>query len=239
MDQPTCVFATVLPAPDPDLKEKRLVTDRRTPHVAPRARELQVTGTAELRSPADRASVRVCVSSSKESVNEATDSVSRRIDYILQCVRTHGINNEDVLVRKFLHREEDQYHMNAEVTVTFSDFTKMELVCRLLLEKLDKSVIVGLPQYFYSPECLNHLRRRVCASAVENAKQKASDMGQILGQTLGSPLLIVEEEMREVHNENNASEHGSLTPLPSIPSSTAFSRVSITFNIRDRTGKTL
>ncbi|KAJ0061148.1 hypothetical protein NL108_008829, partial [Boleophthalmus pectinirostris] len=70
---------------------------------------------------------------------------------------THGINNEDVLVRKFLHREEDQYHMNAEVTVTFSDFTKMELVCRLLLEKLDKSVIVGLPQYFYSPECLNHL----------------------------------------------------------------------------------
>ncbi|XP_033846541.2 interleukin-1 receptor-associated kinase 1-binding protein 1 homolog [Periophthalmus magnuspinnatus] len=239
MDPQTRVFATVLPTPDSGMKDKRLETDRRTPHVPPRPRELQVTGTAELCAPADRASVRVCVSSSKESVNEATNSVSRRLDYILQCVRTHGINTEDVLTRTFLHREEEQYHMNAEVAVTFSDFAKMELVCRLLLEKLDKSVIIGLPRYFHSPECLSQLRRRVCASAVDNAKQKASDISQLLGQTLGSPQLIVEEEIREVHSEDDGSEHRPLTALPCIPSITAFSRVSITFGIKDRIGKQL
>lgn len=50
-------------------------------------REVQVTGVAEASSPADRASLRVSVSSTKESVNEATDSVARRLDYILQALR--------------------------------------------------------------------------------------------------------------------------------------------------------
>lgn len=52
-----------------------------------REREVQVTGTAEVCCPADRVSVRVSVSSRKESVNEATNSVSRRLDYILQAAR--------------------------------------------------------------------------------------------------------------------------------------------------------
>lgn len=50
-------------------------------------REVQVTGTAEVRCQADRASVRVSVGNSKESVSEATHSVSRRLGYILQALR--------------------------------------------------------------------------------------------------------------------------------------------------------
>lgn len=53
-----------------------------------RLREVTVTGTAEVCSPADRASARVSVgSSSKDSANEATNSVSRRVGYILQTLR--------------------------------------------------------------------------------------------------------------------------------------------------------
>lgn len=51
------------------------------------ARELQVTGTAEVSYPADRASVRLSVGNSKATVNEVTSSVSRRLEYILQAVR--------------------------------------------------------------------------------------------------------------------------------------------------------
>lgn len=55
---------------------------------AHRLREVQVTGTAEVCSPADLASVRVTVGGgSKEKVNEATNSASRRLEYILQAVR--------------------------------------------------------------------------------------------------------------------------------------------------------
>lgn len=51
-------------------------------------REMQVTGTAQVCSPADLASVRVTVGGgSKDKVNEATNSASRRLEYILQAVR--------------------------------------------------------------------------------------------------------------------------------------------------------
>lgn len=42
--------------------------------------------------------------------------------------------------------------------MTFSDFENMERVCRVLLEKLDKSVCVGTPHFYHSAECLSQMR---------------------------------------------------------------------------------
>lgn len=59
-----------------------------TTSAAYRRREVTVTGTAESCFPADRVSVRVSVgSSTKDTANEATNSVSRRVGYILQTLR--------------------------------------------------------------------------------------------------------------------------------------------------------
>uniref|UniRef100_UPI0037E70F5F interleukin-1 receptor-associated kinase 1-binding protein 1 homolog n=1 Tax=Semicossyphus pulcher TaxID=241346 RepID=UPI0037E70F5F len=249
MDSQSRVFAAILPAARREYVgdeneqglEVRAVT-RQSP--GNRVREVQVTGTAEVCCPADRVSVRVSLSSSKESVNEATNSVSRRLEYILQTVRQHGVSDKDTSVRRFLHREADQYHMEAEVVVSFSDFEKMEGVCRVLLEKLDKSVCVGTPQFYHSAECLSQMRRRVCVSAVENAQQKACEVSQLLGQTLGPPLLIREEETKEWRSEDeeNGGRGQGAAPLSHIPCSptiTASSRVSVSFSLRDRSRKKL
>lgn len=87
-------------------------------------------------------------------------------------------------------------------------------------------------------------RQRACVSAVENAQQKATEVSQLLGQTLGSPLLVREEETREWRNEDE--EEGGrgqggapLSPLPSTPTITASSRVSVSFSLRDRSRKKL
>ncbi|XP_077366745.1 interleukin-1 receptor-associated kinase 1-binding protein 1 homolog [Festucalex cinctus] len=213
----------------------------------PSPRELHVTGTAEVSYPADRASVRLSVGNNKTTVNEVTSSVSRRLEYILQAVRQHGVREEDITVRKFLHRDQEVYHMNAEVTVTFSDFDQMEHACSVLLEKLDRSVSVGQPRFFHSAECLNRVRQSACVSAVENAQQKASRISQLLGQSLGAPTLVREDETREwrSHGEDDEEEDGGggrrgqeaastqVTPLPRIPSVTASSRVSVYFRMRD------
>ncbi|KAE8287054.1 Interleukin-1 receptor-associated kinase 1-binding protein 1-like protein [Larimichthys crocea] len=190
MESQTRVFAAVLPAAGREFaghdNEQGLdvrAVNRHSP--GNRLREVQVTGTAEVCCPADRASLRVSVGSSKESVNDVTNSVSRRLEYILQAVRQHGVSDRDT-----------------SVVVTFSDFENMERVCRVLLEKLDKSVCVGTPHFYHSAECLSQMRRRACVSAVENAQQKASEVSQLLGQTLGSPLLVREEETREWRNED-------------------------------------
>ncbi|KAM9339470.1 interleukin-1 receptor-associated kinase 1-binding protein 1 homolog [Symphorus nematophorus] len=245
MDNQSRVFAAILPAAGRELAGNENEQGLRTnPSSGNRLREVQVTGTAEVCCPADRVSVRVSVGSSKESVNEATNSVSRRLEYVLQAVRQHGVSDSDTSVRRFLHREADQYHMDAEVVVTFSDFEKMERVCSVLLEKLDKSVCVGTPQFYHSVECLTQMRRRACVSAVENAQQKACEVSQLLGQTLGPPLLVREEESREWRNEDEeggdrSQGTTSLPHLPCTPAITASSRVSVSFSLRDRSRKKL
>lgn len=92
MDNPSRVFAAILPAAGREFtdneKEKGLevlAVNRQSP--SNRVREVQVTGIAEVCCPADRVSVRVSVGNSKESVNEVTNSVSRRLEYILQALR--------------------------------------------------------------------------------------------------------------------------------------------------------
>ncbi|KAM3603545.1 uncharacterized protein V6R79_024394 [Siganus canaliculatus] len=200
-----------------------------------RTREVHVTGTAEVRAPADQASVRVTVGNSKESVSEATSSVSRRLEYILQAVRQHGITDKDILVRKFMRRETDQYRMDAEVVVTFGDFEKMEQVRNVLLEKLDKSVVVGPPLYFHSPKLLSHTRHCAFVSAAENAQQKAKETSALFWQTLGPPLLVREEETKDwkTEDEDGDRDQGGAAShrLPCIPSITAFSRVFISFSL--------
>ncbi|XP_041814949.1 interleukin-1 receptor-associated kinase 1-binding protein 1 homolog isoform X2 [Chelmon rostratus] len=155
-----------------------------------------------------------------------------------QSTRQHGVSDKDAAVRRFLHREADQYHMNAEVAVTFSDFEKMERVCGVLLEKLDKSVCVGAPQFYHSAEYLSQMRRRACVSAVENAQQKACEVSQLLGQTLGAPLLVREEETREWRNEDG-EDGGRLSHLPCTPTITMSSQVSVSFSLRDGSRKKL
>ncbi|XP_071334825.1 interleukin-1 receptor-associated kinase 1-binding protein 1 homolog [Trachinotus anak] len=249
MDSPSRVFAAILPATGRGFagnERERGLEARTAGRQSPgnRVREVQVTGTAEVCCPADRVCVRVSVGNSKESVNEVTNSVSRRLEYILQSLRQHGISEQDTSVRRFLHREAELYHMDAEVVVTFSDFEKMERVCSVLLEKLDKSVCVGTPQFYHSAECLSQLRRRVCVSAVENAQLKACEVSQLLGQSLGPPLLVREEETKEWRNEDEeygSRGQGDTTPshLPCIPTITASSRVSVSFSLRDRSRKKL
>lgn len=79
-------------------------------------------------------------------------------------------------------------------------------------------------------------------SAVENAQQKASEVSQLLGQSLGPPLLVREEETREWRNEDE--EDGDrrqvaapVCHLPRIPTIAASSRVYVSFSLRDKSRK--
>ncbi|XP_003976197.2 interleukin-1 receptor-associated kinase 1-binding protein 1 homolog [Takifugu rubripes] len=245
MDNQSRLFAVVPPAPSRQftVKEKE-----RGPEMSPqshgqREREVHITGTAEVCCPADRVSVRFRLGSSKESVSEATTSVARRLDYILHSVRQHGVSDKDASVRKFLQREGEQYRMDAEVLVNFSDFEIMERVCSLLLEKLDRSVCVGTPEFYHSTECLGQMRQRACAAAVENAHQKARDISELLGHTLGPPQLVREEEAKEWRNEHEEEGRSQrVAPLPHhtcMPTVAVSSRVSVSFSLRDSSRKKL
>lgn len=87
-------------------------------------------------------------------------------------------------------------------------------------------------------------RRRACALAVENAQRKAAEVSQLLGQALGPPLLVREEETREWRSDQEEDAGGNhrvarLPHLPSMPTVTAFSHVSVSFGLRDDSRKNL
>ncbi|KAJ8355740.1 hypothetical protein SKAU_G00185340 [Synaphobranchus kaupii] len=246
---PSRVFAALIPAGDDTYRDENqtsLVRNFQPPTREPQTsgREVQVTGSCELSGPPDRATLCISVSSSKDSVNDVTNSVSRRLEYILQALRQHEVKGENTKVTKILRRGDNAYDMEAEVSVLFTDFTRMQSVSNVLVEKLDKTVTVCPPAFSLSPDCLNKLRRQACLVAVESARRKAREVCALLGQTLGRPLLVKEEEAREWTGQAEeeaaaamVAGRGALSSVQeSIRKATVFvsSHVYVSFDIRPK-----
>uniref|UniRef100_UPI00398F27BC interleukin-1 receptor-associated kinase 1-binding protein 1 homolog n=1 Tax=Pristiophorus japonicus TaxID=55135 RepID=UPI00398F27BC len=241
---PAQVFAALLTDPE---KAKKLGWPLRRGARSPVAaatpqdeREVQVSASAEVSAPPDRARVCVLVASRKDVALQAKCSVSRRLDYIVQSVRSHGVSEDNITVTKDFRRVESAYHMEAEASIIFDDFSKMENLCNLLVEKLDSSVIVGSPQFYHTTEAVENIRRQACLRAVANSRRKAFEVCRLLGQSLGRPLIIREEETKE--NEGLASEAptpDNTKPLTiqqqiSNTSVTVYSKVFVTFELKSK-----
>ena len=82
--------------------------------------------------------------------------MNRRVDYVLQTLKSYHI--KDFTIHKSLQRVEKLYQMEVEVVVEFSDFSKCEQVCNLLVEKLDETVKVSRPFLYHTPSKLDSLR---------------------------------------------------------------------------------
>nr|XP_036861990.1 interleukin-1 receptor-associated kinase 1-binding protein 1 isoform X2 [Manis javanica] len=155
----------------------------------------------------------------------------------------HMKRAEDVTVMKDSRRVENAYHVEAEVCITFTEFGKMQNICNFLVEKLDSSVVISQPQFYHTPGSVENLRRQACLVAVENAQRKAQEVCNLVGQTLGMPLLIKEEETREW--EGHTDEHQpselshSLTAHQKVQSATihAASKVFMAFEVKGKEKK--
>uniref|UniRef100_A0A8C6XXG1 Interleukin 1 receptor associated kinase 1 binding protein 1 n=1 Tax=Naja naja TaxID=35670 RepID=A0A8C6XXG1_NAJNA len=205
-----------MPLPPTPLSPARVFAELVSPPVndePPRAaegglfgREVHVSGSAELSAGPDRAKVTVYLRSRKSEAGAARDSVARRLDYVAQTVRQRGGTSEnDVTVTKNFSRIDNAYKMEAEVCIIFTDFGKMQDTCNHLVEKLDKSVIISSPHFYHTMEAVDTLRRQVCVSAVRSAQQKAQEVCQLFGHSVGKPLLIKEEEVKE--SEGHLKDH--------------------------------
>uniref|UniRef100_A0A8C8SLD7 Interleukin 1 receptor associated kinase 1 binding protein 1 n=1 Tax=Pelusios castaneus TaxID=367368 RepID=A0A8C8SLD7_9SAUR len=205
----------------------------------PLGREIHVSGGAEMSAAPDRARVSIQLGSKKGEAGEAQRSVSRRLEYILQSARQHGVQEENMTVTKDFNRVDNAYQMEAEVCITFRDFEKMQNVCNLLVEKLDSSVIIKPPHFYHTAEAVDTLRRQVCLAAVGNTQRKAQEVCRLFGQFLGKPLLIREEEMKEWEGQigsHPSSSSDTQTMQQRIQSATIYasSRVFAVFEIKGR-----
>jgi hypothetical protein len=56
-----------------------------------RDRQIQVTGVGEVSVPPDRFSLTIRISSKKDNVQDAKNSVTRRLDYVMQTLANHNV----------------------------------------------------------------------------------------------------------------------------------------------------
>lgn len=175
--------------------EKKLHTTKKEANVS-RQIDLHETGEASLAPDVIRCTL-TC-SNVKDSVEDVKQSVTRRLDYVLQTLRNNSVKDKQRTVHKLLSTTEDGlYQMKAEVVVDFQDANTYEKTVNFLVEKLEKSIKISKPVFMHSSGKLSSLRRQACLNAVQNCRTKATAIAQLLNQNLGSPLLITEEDTIE------------------------------------------
>lgn len=84
----------------------------------------------------------VSVCSSKDSIEAVKTSVKRRVDYILQTLRSHGIGEKSVIVSTDINRGEG-YEMRSDVLVQHNNAQQCQSARNFLVEKLDPSVVIS------------------------------------------------------------------------------------------------
>ncbi|KAL4233307.1 hypothetical protein ACF0H5_007990 [Mactra antiquata] len=198
-------------------------------------RMIQVTAVGEVSLPPDRCRVTVKVHSQKDNVQDVKNSIQRRLDYILQTFQNHNIKETDIQVHKNIRRAESMYVMTTEVIVVFLDFNKCQMACNLLVEKLDESVSVGMPEFYHAGTTLETLRQQASLLAVHNAKQKAQEMAKFVHQAVGRPVSIQEEESKEWEGQIEGISEIETNPTIQQRISQATVTVSCRIILKDKT----
>ncbi|XP_067674315.1 interleukin-1 receptor-associated kinase 1-binding protein 1-like [Haliotis asinina] len=211
--------------------------------VSPGDRQIRVTAVGEVSQPPDLCRFTVRVTSKKDNPQDAKNSVARRLDYIVQTLQNHGIKEEDLHIHKHLSRSDSLFVMETEVGVKFGDIKKSESVSNLLVEKLDDTVTVSLPEFFHTNQSLESLRKQASLVAIHNAKQKAQEMARFVHLSVGRPVYIMEEDSQEIegHTDTNSDSVTMTTIQERISNATITvrSRVSASFELKPKVKKVL
>lgn len=201
-------------------------------------RLIQVTAVGEVSLPPDRCRVTVRLHSQKDNVQDVKNSIQRRLDYVLQTLQNHNVKDTDIQVHKSMRRIDTMYEMDTEVVVLFLDFNKCQSASNLLVEKLDESVTVGLPEFFHAGTTLETLRQQASLLAIHNAKEKAQEMARFVHQAVGKPITIQEEESKEwegqVEGVSDLETRPTIQQRMSQATVTVSCRVNVTFELKPK-----
>lgn len=199
-------------------------------------REIRVTASGRLFVGPDRCRFSITVSSRKESIQDVKNSVSRRKDYVLQTLRNNQVRDSDFKVNQSLQRINNQYQLDDEVIVNLHDFDKFESIGNLLVEKLDDHVKISQPEFDHSPNNIEGLRKQAAVLALQNGKQKAIDLAQVVNARIGRVLSIREESVSEWEGltgdaASDASRPLSVDQLVKLATVHVEARVTVAFEL--------
>ncbi len=121
-------------------------------------RSISVHATGEVVCPPDILEFLISVSSTKETIESAQQSVKRRTEYILQVLRNNGVKESCIRSASEISKGEESVAVQTSILVQTDGLTKCETVRNLLIEKLDRSVHFGPINCYHSLEAKENKR---------------------------------------------------------------------------------
>ncbi|ESO93274.1 hypothetical protein LOTGIDRAFT_119569 [Lottia gigantea] len=204
-----------------------------TPTATDRHIRVSAVGEAILRP--NKCKISISVTGRKEEAQEAKSSVSRRVEYIKQCLFNYGITSENVDIFERLMREGKLVIMKCDITAVFTDFNKCQEFSNLVIEKLDQNVQVSLPEFQHDDKFIESLRKEASLLAIHNAKLKAQEMAKLVHLDVGRPISIQEEETTESTPPGDLADSVHQRKLDATM--TVTSKISVLFELKKRSKK--
>ncbi|XP_049793387.1 interleukin-1 receptor-associated kinase 1-binding protein 1 homolog isoform X1 [Schistocerca nitens] len=133
----------------------------------------------------------------KDSAEEVKTSISKRIDYLLQVVKSKIQGEKNISVHELLDKRDDMYTMSAEILVKCGSLQKYEEIRNIVVEKLGGTVFVSEPRHYHTHRCLQDARMKVLRMAMSCARSKAMELASVLQKPLGPALFVLELESSE------------------------------------------
>lgn len=205
-------------------------------------RQITVTGVGELELKPNRFYITLKCKASKESVQEAKTSVTRRLDYIIQTLKNNSLKEEDYKVYQHVNYHDSLAVYESEVEAHFFDIEKCQSVSNFLVEKLGPGVNVCLPVCYHCNGSLDKLRKQVGMLAIYNARQKAMEMAKVIHMSVGLAIQVQEEDFSEYQGAGS-SDVEEVDLNPSIRQALAektvkiTSKVSVCFQLKSQKSK--
>ncbi|KAK6170224.1 hypothetical protein SNE40_018670 [Patella caerulea] len=204
-----------------------------TKSVSPNDRYILVSAVGEVCLQPNNCRITISVTAKKDDAKDAKSSVSRRIEYIQQCLNNHGIKQNDRDIYERLTRDGRFYVMRTEITAKFSDVIKCQSLSNLLVEKLDQNVDISLPEFFHDDKDIESLRKQASLLAIHNAKLKAQEMAKLVHMEVGRTISIQEEETNENYpSSSNISPSVHQRKIDAVL--TVSSKVSVQFELKKK-----
>lgn len=199
-----------------------------------------VTGQGEAMAIPDIAELRLGVEARADTVAEAQTQASEAMDKVMQALKDNGVAEKDIQTQRFSIypvtrwiREKDEeeiigYRVTNTVLAKIRAVDKAGIIIDAVAEAGgDLTRIQGIS---FSVDDPTPYYEEARAKAVEDAKNKAAQLAELAGVTLGKPTYISEGAIYRPELPRLFEEAGGMAPAPETPVSPG--ELEITVNVQ-------
>lgn len=171
---------------------------------------IEVTGTASISVTPDIMKWTVDIQNDNDNIQEAKTKNDNTLTKVLNVIKSYGIEDKDIKTsgirmtkRTYIYGQEKKYNVSNTVWFNLDNLAKYDLLTNDLIRIEDVFITNTFLEYSKAIET----RIQARTNALKVAKEKALQMAEALGMTVGKPLLIQEEPIYDYWGMQNYTQN--------------------------------